>query len=297
MTRRLNTVLAVFVLVVGFPLYWYFINAGTGHASPRPLSIETLRKLATAIEGPAPSAVRYEAIAHRDVSGNRLVAGTGLRSRRYTVRAYQLAVPGAAPIQIDAGIAPGQAVAGAFKDFDSQAQQRVERALAKAGHIALLGETPSHVGALSWQDDPRVFRPDGQPRAIAPGVVSIPLQGMPGKQQMIYARLKNGREYLFTGDIAISDRAWRELRPPARYETDFVTGVDRETIASWLMTINALHRQAPDMTVVPGQQPGNLKKQFQLHRGFPKPLQSRLQNAGQATGHEPRDNVLGRQKS
>ena len=278
-------------------MYWLFINASTGDAQAQPLSIDTLRRLATSIEGPAPSEVRYESIAYREVRSNLLVAGTGLREMKFFVRAYQLVVPGKRPILVDAGIAPGRQGTREFRGFDREAQNHVNRALESASQVVLLGEAPWHTGALSQRSVESAVWPGESPRAIAPGVVSIPANGLSGRPQMLYVRLENGGELLFTGAAAMTDQAWREVRPPARYRPEFSGGNDREVIASWLMTINALHKQAPDMTVVPGQQPGDLREFDQLLKGFKSPGQGRSQNAGQATGHKPRDNVLARRKS
>lgn len=289
--------LVAFVLLVGLPFYWFFINASTGNVAPQPLRIETLRRLAGQIEGEAPNGVHYEALAWREVQSNLLVAGTGLRERNFTVRAFQLTVADARPIQIDAGIAPDRKETQGYTAFDPAAQARVDRAIAATDKLVLLGDTAPHIGTLSAKARAQAILAGEEPRAIAPGVVTIPLRGLPGRAQMVYARLHDGREFLFAGDGALTKNAWMEVRPPARYRTDLNGKVDREMIASWLMTINALHREAPDMTVVPGQQPGLLDKWPQLRNGFQPPPQTGKKNAGQATGHKPRDNVLARRKS
>jgi glyoxylase-like metal-dependent hydrolase (beta-lactamase superfamily II) len=92
----------------------------------------------------------------------------------------------------------------------------------------------------------------GAAQAVAPGVVVIPAPSHTPGSQMIFVRLANGREYLFTGDIATLDSSWRELRARSRLVGDVLAPEQRGEVFAWLRTIRALKAQAPGMVVVPG---------------------------------------------
>jgi len=265
LTRRLNIWLLSVLLIIGIPYYWYLVDpgAGPGSAAPRakPVTIAQLRAVAAAPEGQRPVELRVETVGVRYNSRNMLVAGTGLRFAPNTVRAYQLVVPGGSPIVIDAGTSAKAAQDDDFDEFDPAAQTRVNRALARAGHAVLLADRPAHNGGHApgtRRAGAEMPPPATAPYALAPGVVVIPASGLRRGSAMVYAWLANGREYLFTGDAANLSANWRETRPPARLATrGDRPGYRRESL-SWLMTINALHRAAPQMIVVAGHDPAQV---------------------------------------
>lgn len=265
MTRRLNSWLLSVLLIIAIPYYWYLVDpgAGPGAVEPRakPVTMTQLRALAAAPEGARPVEVRVETVGLRFNSRNMLAAGTGLRSMPNTVRAYELVVPGSAPVVIDAGISEKAALAHDFERFDKAAQARVERALSRAGHAVLLADKPTHNGGHE-DGERRPARelppPGGAPYALAPGVVVIPAGGLRPGTAMVYAWLANGREYLFTGDVAQLAASWAELRPPARLATREEPDTYRSENLSWLMTINALRRAAPQMILVAGHDPAKV---------------------------------------
>lgn len=256
MTPRLNLFLLVLVLVVGAPFYWFQLDTSQSDAQPKDLTMRQLRDLAEALPGQKPTEVRYEEIGYRYVLSNKLAAGTGLRPVRCPVRAYELIVPGEDPIAIDRGTTPTAADQYDVHDFDEKALRRVQRANAEASLALLLADHPLHNGNAAFSM-PNTLLPDmsdGHPRAVAPGVVVIPLPGLSAGSHMVYVRLENGREYLFTGDAAMIEKSWQDILPPARMVTSYQRPQKRREIVSWLMTINALARSAPDMVVVAGHQ-------------------------------------------
>ena len=252
MTRRLNLWLLVILFIVGVPYYWYLLDSGPDEMPPKALTIERLRELAGTIEGQAPSEVRVELIGHLDVMRNALVAGWGLRSVRTAVRSYQLTVPDGKPIVIDAGTTRTAARDLGMTGFDEAAQQRVNRAVARASRVVILLDEALHNGGRKRRDTGASAAFNPAPYPLAPGVVVIPTEGLGKAARMVYARLEDGREFLFTGPAAKVGESLRTLAPPARIGTGGESPVYLPESKAWLTTINALRKAAPHMTVVTG---------------------------------------------
>lgn len=252
MTRRLNSWLLIALFIVGVPYYWYLLDSGPRDVPAKPLTMEYLREMAGTIEGQPPTEVRVELIGHLEIMRNALVAGWGLRPVRTAVRSYQLIVPGEAPIVIDAGTTRTAARDLGMTNFNEAAQRRVTTAVEKAGHVVILLDEALHNGGRKrgGDDGAKAFNP--APYALAPGVVVVPTDGLGRGAQMVYARLENGREFLFTGPAAKIGESLRSLDPPARIGAAGESPVYLPESKAWLTTINALQRAAPHMTVVTG---------------------------------------------
>ncbi|MCJ2177992.1 hypothetical protein [Novosphingobium album (ex Hu et al. 2023)] len=248
MTRRLNYWLLACIAIISFPYYWYLMDdpasAGVG---PKAVTMTELRKLADTLEGPRPGRVRSELVGHCRIMRNRLVAGWGLRPIPIAVWSYELTVPGKTPIVIDAGVTRATAESYGIADYDSAAQRRVDRVRARAAHTVVLSDSALHTGNLHLGQQ---HNTNTAPYPLAPGVVVLPAPGLGPHAKLVYVRLQNGREFLFTGPAARVKESLNALVPPARLtERDDVPDAGTET-KSWLMTINALRRAAPDMTVI-----------------------------------------------
>lgn len=261
MTRRLNFWLFSVLLALAIPYYWFLADAGAGpwavEARARPVTIAKLRALAGAIDGQSPVELRVETVGIRENSRNTLVAGGGMKATPNAVRAYQLVVPGSGPVVIDAGASAQVARQQEFDYFDAAAQTRINAALSKAGHAVLLADRPAHNGGRPTGTSSPGVEPNSThaaPYALAPGVVIIPATGLSAGSNMVYARLANGREFLFTGDVAKLTTNWLDLSLPARIATRNEPASFRSENLSWLMTINALHRSAPQMMIVTGHE-------------------------------------------
>lgn len=261
MTRRLNIWLLSVLLIIAIPYYWFLADAGAGPGASdvrqQPLTIEMLRNLATAGGGQLPVELRVETVGLRLTSRNMLVAGSGIRQLPNVVRAYELVVPGSPSIVIDRGVSRAAAEEQGFKMFDATSQARVNAALARAAHVIELSDRPPHNGGIPTgtrrsEGDPS--SPGGVPYALAPGVVVIPARGLAPGTNIVYVRLSDDHEYLFTGDVAPLWLNWHDLRLPSRLATRAETTAFRPDNLSWLMTIKALHRAAPQMTIVTGHQ-------------------------------------------
>lgn len=252
MTRRLNYWLLAGLLIFSVPYYWYLIDdPASGSVAAKPVTMTGLRKLAEALPGPRPDQIRSELLGHCRIMRNRLIAGWGLRPIPVAVWAYELTVPGTEPIVINAGVSPATAEDFDMADYNPAAQGRVDGVRAHASHTVILDDGPLQTGNL--QTPARNTAPasaNAAPYPLAPGVVLIPAPGIAPDAKLVYVRLENGREFLFAGAAARVPESLANLHPPARLaERDDVPNSGTETKA-WLMTINALHRAAPDMTVV-----------------------------------------------
>ncbi|AIT78604.1 hypothetical protein [Novosphingobium pentaromativorans] len=268
MTPRLNLLLLALILIIGVPYYWFQLDADRDGAKPKPLSIAQLRSLAESIPGQKPTGVNYEQLGFRFILSNKLAAGTGLRPARSALRAYELIVPGEGPITIDCGTTSAAAERYNVRNYDRMAERRINRAAQKASLSLLLVDHPLHNGDGGFGSPRARTMPatnSDAPHAVAPGVVVIPLPGLTVGSNMVYTRLEDGREFLFTGDAAMIDSSWQDVLPPARIVTNYLRPRERTEIVSWLMTINALASDAPHMTVITGHEPGTLTS---VKRGF-----------------------------
>lgn len=278
MTRRLNWIIAIVLLLIALPYYWLLLDNRPGDARAKPVSIAQLRQLAGSLPGPRPSGVEMELVAWRRLPGNLLAAGSGLKRRLIGIMAFRLPVPGGKPIVIDSGITRADAEAMGLEAWLSERQAKVDQAMDQAGLILITHEHPDHLGGLiAWAGGETFGRAalngpqkieagkqlhvavtgaetkvTGQPYAIAPGVVVIPAPSHTPGSQMYFVRLAGGREYLFTGDIATMDASWRELRARSQLAGSIIAPEDRREVYAWLKTIRALAATDPGLVVVPG---------------------------------------------
>ena len=282
MTRRLNWFLAAMLVLFGLPYYWLLLDNRPGDAQAKPITITQLREAAGALPGPAPTGVEVELIAHRRLPGTLFAAGSGLKRRLIGVMVWRLPVPGKGPIVIDSGLDSAAAARMGMERFHTLAWQHATQALGQASLVLLTHEHADHLGgliALGRRDvlERTLFNPQQLPgnnwtnqlawpapplpaaaitasaiRPVAPGVVVIPAPSHTKGSQMIYVRLADGREFLFTGDIATLALNWREQRARSRLIGDWLVPEDRAEVYAWLKTIAALKAAAPELVVLPG---------------------------------------------
>lgn len=286
MTLRLNALLALLAVLVGGPFYLLLIANPPRDVVPQPLSMAQLRKLATSIPGPRPERVELTVVGSSEVVGNVLAAGSGMLSRTYSVISFRLPVAGSGPIVIDTGLSADLAKSEGLETFLPAGQAEVDRSLHAASLILATDERAEHLGGLTVA----AGRPDGaaliaksllntqqvpesgvdfripwplglsvkpkitgdRPVAVAPGVVVIPAPGASPGAQLIYAQTRDGREFLFAGDIAPLAVNFQQLRTPSNYASRFWRPEDRPAAMRWLVTIAELQKQAPALNIMPG---------------------------------------------
>lgn len=282
MTRKLNRVLLILLLVICLPGYWLLYDNRPGDVPAKPVTMAQLRALATSLPGAAPSGVEYDLIAERTLPGNLFAAGSGFRSRSIGVMVFRLPVADGRAVMIDSGLIRAAGKEMGMENYHDAAWQRTAAALGSAGTILITHEHMDHQGGVvalgesavlnrvrfnaaqisgnRWSDMlpwPKSGRPKpaitgSEPVAIAPGVVVIPAPSHTPGSQMIYVRLASGRELLFAGDIATLEDSWRDLRARSRLVGDFLAPENRAEVFAWLKTIRALKAEAPQLDIVPG---------------------------------------------
>ena len=282
MRRRYQLLLAL-TAIVGLPYYWLLVDNRPGDDPGPVIRIADLRRLADTIPGPPPETVALQQVGWRRVPGTVFVAGGGLKRNLLSIQAGLISGPWG-DIVVDGGFGPQDAVGMGMEAFLPANQARVDAAMRRARLIVFTHEHLDHMGgllrlgdwarvlpqalitpeqtpsgtvaqALPWPkgaaDAIHPFRYSGM-KAIAPGVVLIRAPGHTPGSQMVYARLSNGREYLFAGDTATMARSWQQLRARSRLVGDLIVDEDRHAVFGWLKAIRRLHRAAPAMTIVPG---------------------------------------------
>lgn len=284
MTHRFNALLLSLLIIIGLPAWWLLFDNSIDPPPPRPLDIGQLREVAASLPGQAPHAVEVEQIATRRVPQTVFAAGSGLKLHGVSAMAFRLPVAGGRPIVIDTGLSQPQAEALGFSHYSFAAQARVNAAMAEAALVLVTHEHVDHMGGLvaeaqrapmldrarlnrrqidnrnvedaaTWPENlrPAASLGDGAPQAVAPGIVVIPAphSHTPGSQ-MVFVRLDDGREYLFTGDISPLTANWQQLRLRSRLLSEHVSPSNRREVHAWLQAIRGLKAQAPDLVIVPG---------------------------------------------
>ena len=284
MRRRYKLMLALFV-AIAVPYYWLLLDNRPGDDPGPVIRIAELRALADTIPGAKPEAVAIQQIGWSRLPGTLFVAGGGLKRNMLSIQAGLISGPWG-DIVVDGGFGPQDAEKLGLEAYQPANQARVDAAMRKARLIVFTHEHVDHIGGLlrlpdwravlpralippeqtplqtvaqklPWPDGAaaaiRPFRYRGMV-AIAPGVVLIRTPGHTPGSQMVYARLADGREYLFAGDTSTMSRNWQQLRARSRLIGDLVVHEDRAAVFGWLKAIRRLHRTAPAMTIVPGHE-------------------------------------------
>ena len=280
--RRFNLIVLALILLIGLPFYWLLLDNRPGDVPAKPATIEQLRSLAEAMPGTKPGAVEVEQVGFSRVPGNLFAAGSGMKRRLISIMAFRLPVAGGKSIMIDTGLPTSGRDEMPLEKFDLKVRARIDAEIRAAGLIVLTHEHVDHLGGVlalgdralldkarfnagqlpgsrwadmqTWPKGPPPLpsvRP-GAPQAIAPGVVVIPAPSHTPGSQMIFVKLADGREFLFTGDIATMADSWRELRARSRLIGDWLAGENRREVFAWLKTIRALHAAAPKMQIIAG---------------------------------------------
>lgn len=283
MTHRLNLLLLVLIVAIGAPFYWLLIENEAKPGPARHLDIVELRQLAGSMPGNRPSGVEVQRVATTSAPQTLFAAGSGFRMASIAAMAFRLPVEGGRAIMIDSGTDAASAAAMGFTEFHPAAQARVDRALEQAGLILLTHEHADHMGGVAalvkrrgalpalrlnpaqaapadaaamaqWQGaKPVASLPVDRPIAVAPGVVVIPApDSHTAGSQMIFVRLANGEELLFTGDVAMISENWMQLRLGARMLGAYLNPSNRANNASWLAALHDLAKAEPNLVIVAG---------------------------------------------
>lgn len=288
MTRRFNLVLLAIVLLLGVPYYWLMLGGVHDDVRAKPLEIAQLRALAAQMPGPRPSRIAMERSALHHLPGNLLAAGAGMKRRQVAVLSFRLDAPGQPPVLIDAGMTKDAANQAKMRSFDAVAQARIDSVARSAGIILATAETPEAMSRLAslaheplfrkarllpeqlppeslsrrltWSATPpppplppaRKGQGPAKPYAVAPGVVAIPTGVPTPGAQMFFITMQDGREYLLAGGIAPLADNFLQMRTRSRFMTYFMEPEDRAESYGWLLALDRLRSQSPELRVIPG---------------------------------------------
>lgn len=238
------------------------------------LDIEKMRSMARA--GALPVDLRVEIIGESNFPASAVVAGEGLTKKIPMVfSAYQAVFPDGKSIIIDTALG-AEEMKKMSKDgvFHADRFDRMQRAMQKADKIILTHEHVDHIGGVAAAPDLRslqprlalskeqihdkyrpagLFTPEGQQilesskpledelyQTIAPGIVALKSPSHSPGTQFIYLALKDGREFLFVGDIAWSMENVRKLTGKPVLMNMMFLKENRELVASQLRALHDL---------------------------------------------------------
>jgi len=300
----LNRIALLLILIVAVPYYWLLMDPGPTSVAPRDIDIARLRTLADSQPGPRPDAIEYAAIATNSEPGTYLIAGGGLRSEQTGVFVWRLLTPGGDTI-INVGLTKDQAATSGYDNYLPEIQKTADNWLLAARRVIFTSEDLDHIGGLVpllVEDRSIAKRLIGNPQqletikalspsftktvnpapaaltnpsgyaAIAPGIAIVRTPGFMDGAQMIYARLQDGREYLFVGDTAPMRRSVELLRPRSRYAAEWVGHEDRRQTLAWIKGLARLKQREPGLTIVYGHDLGWLQDQTAGPRFAAAPL-------------------------
>ena len=280
---RLGNV-ALVLLAIGAGFFWYYVADGSvPETSAYKTDIAAWRQLVAGDTGQLPNEIRIE-IVGRDTMPFVAVQAGGANKDFVRVRtSFQLNGPAGSVIidsAMDQEIAK-TAQRGEAAVFDKAAYGRVIAGMGVAAHVAVTHEHLDHIGGVLRFPVPerlaerlvltkQQFAGLGSakvppayaamahldltaPTRIAPGVVMIPAEGHTPGSAMFYARLADGREVLFLGDIAwaISNVRAPAVRPRFVQQIYMTPPEDRAKVADQIRALHDLSKAEPALTMIP----------------------------------------------
>jgi glyoxylase-like metal-dependent hydrolase (beta-lactamase superfamily II) len=295
--KRWQKILLAFFGILGAAYYWLLVDNRPG-GDAAPLNIATLRQAAGSLPGEKPARVEVETISSSMVPETAMAAGTGWDNVPLSINAYR-----AGSVVIDTAFDKAAADSMGSENWDNAVYGRVQAALLAAKAIVVTHEHLDHIGgALAsphWAqisskslitreqfDHPEITEPVTWPKgsresfkphdyagvkAIAPGVAVMKAPSHTPGSQIVFVQLADGREYLFTGDIASLERNRTEIRARSRLVGDWMVSEDRPAVFRWLTAFNQLARAEPTIIFVPTHDQhavDRLVKEGRLVRGF-----------------------------
>lgn len=279
---------ALVLLALGAVAYWYYVADGAVPvATTYKTDIAQWRQLVSDDAAEVPNEIRVEIVGRDAVPLGAMQAGSAFEDYPRVRTAFQLNGPTGSVI-IDSGMDKDIAAKtqrGETAQFDDAAYGRVIAGMGVASRVAVTHEHPDHIGGVARFPLPERLAErlvltrqqyegmgsstvDGKvpaayasaqildlqaPTRIAPGVVMIPAEGHTPGSVMFYARLSDGREALFLGDVAwvISNVHAPAVRPRFVQQFFMVTTEDRATVAEQIRALHELSKAEPALAMIP----------------------------------------------
>jgi glyoxylase-like metal-dependent hydrolase (beta-lactamase superfamily II) len=286
MGRRLrNGLVALVAVALLAAAAWRWLTAREDvpmHSDFR-IELETLRELAGSLPGPGPREIRSALVAEVAMPRGVVFAGEPFEPLPMVHQAFQL-VWDDASVLIDTAfpreqLAKVAAIGGGAGSYHDAGWAAVERALGgadqvfvthehfdhlagaarlppeRAGHLRLGAAQLANRRALDESGMPAALREKLSPlapapaRAVAPGVVLLAAPGHTPGSQIVYVRLRDGREALFLGDVAWNADQIRNLHYRPRIVT-FAIGEDRDRVLAQFRALHELAAAHPEVVQV-----------------------------------------------
>ncbi|MEQ1864172.1 MAG: MBL fold metallo-hydrolase [Micropepsaceae bacterium] len=275
---------ALVLLAIGAGFFWYYVADGSvPETSAYKADIAAWRQLVASDTGQLPNEIRIEIVGRDTMPFVAVQAGGANKDFARVRTSFQLNGP-AGSVIIDSGMdqeIASTAQRGETAAFDKAAYGRVIAGMGVAAHVVVTHEHIDHIGGvlrfpvperlaerlvltkqqfagLSTAKVPPAFAAMAHldltaPARIAPGVVMIPADGHTPGSAMIYARLADGREVLFLGDIAwaISNVRTPAVRPRFVQQIYMTPPEDRAKVADQIRALHDLSKAVPALTMIP----------------------------------------------
>ncbi len=284
------------LLALGAGGYWYYLADGAVPATGTyKADIAAWRALIADDTAQLPNQIRVEVVGRDTVPNAAVQAGAPFEPYVMARTAFQLDGPAGAVV-IDSGMdaeIAGAAQPGDDEIYDEASYARVIAAMGNAQRVVVTHEHPDHIAGVARFPVPerlaerltlsapqfeglRLFAPGGlvppalaraeivdmtAPHRVAPGVVMVPAAGHTPGCVMFYAKLADGREVLFLGDVAwaISNVRDPALRPRLVQDFFMKPREDRAKVADQIRALHELAAAEPDLVMIPSHDDSYLK--------------------------------------
>ena len=284
--RRLGIVLLAILVVLGLAGFAAKrVLLDTASVPPRSratIELAVLRGLAQASAAELPIRINSELVGENTLPRVAVIAGGGFGPHTMVRTAFQL-VYGDGAVIIDSAMDRELTESvNPAASFYAERYEALQDGMRRAKAIIVTHEHVDHVGGISrssFPDEvlPRTvltreqaenreelararFEPDAlaevqvldydDSHRLAPGLVLIKAPGHTPGTQMIYVLLRDGREFLFVGDIVWHMDNVTQLIGRPRIVTDFLVREDRKVVLEQIRMLHDFRRRHPDVYMV-----------------------------------------------
>jgi len=243
------------------------------------IDLAELRRLATAMPGELPLRINHELIALAHVPRAAVFAGESFDPHEMIHGAYQILYRNGF-IVVDAAMGPDMFANEMAREdddvYNALGWKVLAAALERADLVVITHEHADHLNGIVAHPSARKVaahvRLNAEQRAspliddalrqeigqldytrtmpLAPGVVLLRAPGHTPGSQMVFVKLRDGREWLLLGDVAWHMDQIRNLHYRPRLVTDFVLDEDRDAVLAQFRALHDLLATHPEIQLV-----------------------------------------------